>query len=94
MATFITIDETGAIIAYADRPFPGSEEVDYDVVRGWDGKLYKAGEEPTEPVSVLELTPPVVITSDNITVEDADALCQAMSAGEKTAIWLINKLEL
>lgn len=38
--------------------------------------------------------PPIIITSDNITVLDADALCHAMSAGEKTAAWLIAKLEL
>ena len=38
--------------------------------------------------------PPVIITSENITVLDADALCQAMAAGEKTAEWLIAKLEL
>lgn len=38
--------------------------------------------------------PPVIITSDNITMADADALCGALGAGEKTAAWLIAKLEL
>lgn len=38
--------------------------------------------------------PPVIITSDNITMFDADALCQAMGAGEKTAVWLVAKLGL
>ena len=94
MATFITTDETGTIIAHADWPFADSEKVDFDVVRGWDGRLYKSGEEPSEPESVPAPTPPVTITSDNITMLDADALCQAMGAGEKTAAWLIAKLEL
>ena len=41
-----------------------------------------------------DFTPPVIITSDNITMLDADTLCQAMGAGEKTAEWLIAKLGL
>ena len=51
MATYIITDETGAITAFADWPFTGSIEVDYAVVRGWDGKLYKSGEEPPQPVA-------------------------------------------
>ena len=39
-------------------------------------------------------TPPVIITSDNITIADADFLLAASTAGEKTAAWLIAKLEL
>ena len=39
-------------------------------------------------------TPPVVITSDNITIADADFLLAASTAGDKTAEWLIAKLEL
>lgn len=46
------------------------------------------------PEPVPADAPPVVITSDNITVLDADVLCQAMSAGEKTAEWLVTKLDL
>lgn len=38
--------------------------------------------------------PPVVITSDNITMLDADALCRAIGAGEQTALWLATKLDL
>lgn len=43
-------DTEGAITAYADWPFHGSEQVDYEVVRSWDGRLYKAGEEPAPPL--------------------------------------------
>ena len=47
------------------------------------------------PANVLpDFTPPVIITSDNITMIDADSLCQAMGAGEKTAEWLVEKLGL
>lgn len=94
MATFITVDESGDITAYADWLFPDSIEVDFEVVRGWDGKLYKAGTEPVEPESTPVDIAPVIITSDNITIADAELLMDAANAGEKTAIWLINKLEL
>ena len=54
MATYIQTDETGAILAHADWAFPGSTEVNYEVVRGWDGKLYKSGEEPAKPEATTE----------------------------------------
>lgn len=50
MPTYITTNESGAILAYADWQFPDSVEVDFEVVRGVDGKLYKSGEEP-KPLS-------------------------------------------
>ena len=49
MPTYITQNDTGEITAQADWEFPGSVQVDYDVVRGCDGKLYKSGEEPQGP---------------------------------------------
>ena len=94
MPTYIQTDDAGTIIAYADWAFPDSTAVDYDVVRGWDGKLYKAGEEPTPPAPQPADAPPVVITSDNITIVDAELLMAASTAGDKTAEWLIAKLEL
>lgn len=41
-----------------------------------------------------EPTPPVTISSDTITIPDAELLVAAAKAGEKTAEWLIAKLEL
>ena len=56
MPTYITTDDTSAITAQADWPFPGSTPVDYEVVRGRDGKLYKAGEEPQiNPDTILDI---------------------------------------
>lgn len=51
MEAYIVKDESGAIVAYADWPFPGSKEVDYEVVRAWDGKIYEAGKEPAAPLA-------------------------------------------
>ncbi|UAJ16916.1 putative tail assembly chaperone protein [Desulfovibrio phage ProddE] len=84
----------GDIEMWDAQSFPGSTLVDYEVVRGWDGKLYKAGEEPTPPAPQPVDAPPVIITSDNITIADADFLLAASKAGEKTAEWLIAKLDL
>ena len=54
MYTYIQTDETGKILAYADWDFPGSEQVDYEVVRAWDGKLYKAGTAPAQPGKTVD----------------------------------------
>lgn len=94
MSTYIQTDETGAILASADWAFPDSIQVDFEVVRGWDGKLYKAGEEPAEPAPTPVETPPVIITSDNITIPDAELLYKASKNGNEIATWLINKLDL
>ena len=91
---FVQYDEAGDIIASSDKEFPGSTAVDFEVAFGWDGKLYKVGEEPTPPSPAPVEDPPVVISSDNITVVDADFLLAASTAGDKTAEWLIAKLEL
>lgn len=47
-----------------------------------------------EPAPTPAEVSPVIITSDNITIADADFLMAASTAGEKTAAWLIAKLEL
>ena len=54
MPTYITTDDTGAITAHAEWQFPGSVEVDFEVARGWDGKLYKAGEAPVKPGKTVD----------------------------------------
>ncbi len=46
MSTYITEDKTGVITCVADWQFPGSIEVDFEVVQGVGGfGLYKKGEE-------------------------------------------------
>lgn len=95
MPTFVTIGANGELTASSDFSFsPDCVEVDYDVARGWDGKLYKAGEEPTPPAPQPVDAPTVVITSDDIAIADAEWLVAAATAGDKTAEWLIAKLEL
>lgn len=54
MSTYITTDEAGAITAQADWAFPGGVCIDCDVVRGYDGRLYKAGEESAPPAPTEE----------------------------------------
>ena len=54
MNAYIKKNTDGDIILYSQEPFEGSVEVDYGVVLGWDGRLYKAGEEPTPPPPTLE----------------------------------------
>ena len=39
-------------------------------------------------------TPPITISCDTITIPDAELLVAASTAGDKTAAWLIAKLEL
>ena len=46
------------------------------------------------PEPVPAEAPPVSISSENITIPDAELLVAAATAGDKTAKWLIAKLEL
>ena len=55
MSTYVIKNAAGDIEMWDALPFPGSTLVDYEVVRGWDGRAYKAGEEPPRPVdSIVE----------------------------------------
>ncbi len=55
MSTYVIKNAAGDIEMWDTQPFPGSTRVDYEVVRGWDGRPYKAGEEPPRPVdSIVE----------------------------------------
>ena len=51
-------------------------------------------QEYTTPEEIAIDNPAVIISSDNITVTDADLLLTAANNGDKTAEWLIAKLEL
>lgn len=47
-------NDRSTIIMAADWPFPDSEPVEFDVVQGIDGKLYKAGDEPAPTQADLD----------------------------------------
>ena len=51
---YVLLNSDGSIAASADHKFPGSVKVDYNVVRGYDGKLYKEDECPTKPESLVK----------------------------------------
>ena len=53
MSCHVLCNAAGDIEMWDAQPFPGSTLVDYEVVRGWDGKPYKAGEEPPRPVEAF-----------------------------------------
>ena len=49
MPAYVIMGGDGCITHSANWEFEGSIAVDYDVVRGYDGKLYKSGTEPDGP---------------------------------------------
>lgn len=53
MSCYVSCNAAGEIEMWDAQPFSGSVEVDFEVVRGWDGRLYKAAEEPPRPVEAV-----------------------------------------
>lgn len=51
---YVKYAEDGSIESSAEFEFPGSVEVDFEVERGYDGRLYKAGEAPVKPAAEVE----------------------------------------
>ncbi len=51
---YVRYNPDNTIAASATWPAPGMVKVDYEVVRGYDGKLYKADEAPVKPQSEVE----------------------------------------
>ena len=51
---YVRYNPDNTIAASADWPAPGMVKVDFEVVRGYDGKLYKADECPVKPQSEVE----------------------------------------
>lgn len=47
MATYVQYNGDNSIAASATWPAPGMVKVDFEVVRGYDGKLYEKGKEPS-----------------------------------------------
>ena len=54
MSTYVRYNPDNSIAATADWPAPGMEQVDFEVVRGYDGKLYEKGKEPVKPQEEVE----------------------------------------
>lgn len=54
MATYVRYNADNSIAASADWPAPGMVKVDYEVVRAYDGRLYKADEAPEKPQEEIE----------------------------------------
>ena len=52
--TYVRYNPDNTIAASATWPAPGMVKVDYEVVRGYDGRLYKADEAPVKPQSEVE----------------------------------------
>ena len=45
--TYVSYNKDNTISAFADWPAPGMVKVNFEVVRGYDGKLYEKGKEPS-----------------------------------------------
>ena len=51
---YVRYNPDNTIAASATWPAPGMVKVDFEVVRGYDGKLYEKGKEPVKPQSEVE----------------------------------------
>lgn len=51
---YVKYNADNTIAASATWPAPGMVKVDYEVTRGYDGKLYKADEAPEKPQELIE----------------------------------------
>ena len=88
--TYVKYNSDGSIAMSADWHFPDSEKVDFNVVRGYDGKLYKEGTEPVKSEEELEAEQKEVhrqeilselSTIDSKKVRSASAIALALSTG-------------
>ena len=51
--TYVRYNAENAITEVASWPAPGMVQVDFEVVTGYDGRFYKAGEEPRKPAEMM-----------------------------------------
>ena len=51
---YVRYNADNSIAASATWPAPGMVKVDFEVTRGYDGKLYKADEAPVKPTEEVE----------------------------------------
>lgn len=52
--TYVKYNSDNSIAASATWPAPGMVKVDFEVVRGYDGRLYEKGKEPVKPQEEIE----------------------------------------
>jgi len=54
MPTYVRYNSDNSIAATASWPAPGMVKVDFEVVRAYDGRLYKSDECPVKPQEEIE----------------------------------------
>ena len=82
--------QDGSIAMAADWPFPGSQPVDFEVERGYDGRLYKAGEAPVKPAAEVEAEAFAALRAERdarLAACDWTVLPDAPVAAEEQAAW-------
>ena len=98
MPMYILRNAAGDILQAADWAFPDSEPVEFDVVRGLDGKLYKAGDEPAPTQADLDASHAAKIKTELQAIDaqsgrPARAVALAMVKGVKPDPEDVAKLE-
>lgn len=87
---YIKYAQDGSIEASAPFEFPGSTKVNFNVVRGYDGRLYKEGTEPVKSEEELEAEQKEVRRQEILSelsmidtkkVRSASAIALALSTG-------------
>lgn len=51
---YVKYAQDGSIEASSQFQFPGSQQVSFEVVRGYDGKLYEKGKEPVKTLEEVQ----------------------------------------
>lgn len=86
---YVKYAQDGSIEASSQFQFPGSQQVSFEVVRGYDGRLYKAGEEP-QKTPEQERAEQVVTERERLCAE-LDALdAKGARAARAVALALVN----
>lgn len=94
MSTYILYDTDGGIAMCCSQPFDGCSSVDFDVVTGHDGKLYKAGEEPAPLLVEVQAAKRVEINAGfetaitgSLTMPSASAPPSAFAVYQAIEVW-------
>ena len=71
---YVKYAKDGSIESSANHQFPGSQKVSFEVVRGYDGKMYEKGKEPVKPAEMMLAEMQVAFT--NAVQERLDAFAR------------------